>query len=67
MGAASSSLDRCVAATTAEEERRAAEEEEPLEGRTAAAGRPVTETVRSRVIGKERRGRGIGIGIEKKR
>lgn len=55
-----SSLERC-AATTAEEERRAAEEEPLGRTATAAAGRLVTETVRSIAleIGRERRRRGI--------
>jgi len=55
-----SSLDRC-AATTAEEERRAAEEEPLGRTATAAAGRLVTESVRSIAleIGRERRRRGI--------
>ena len=44
-GGASSLLDRCVATTAEEEEERRAAEE-PL-GRTAEAGRPVTEAVRS--------------------
>lgn len=52
---ASSSLDRC-AATTTDEERRAAAEE-PLGRAAAAAGRLVTETVRSIAIGKREEGK----------